>query len=87
MIMIKLHQSGPGRVRLGQITETCRVASSHVVRKPQIDLRKLAQQYRAKADGFDRRAGFLREDGDEAGAIEATKEATRLRVEADKLSK
>jgi hypothetical protein len=87
MSMIKIHQSGPARVRQGQITETCRVASSHVVRKPQIDLRKLARQYLAKADGFDRRAGFLREDGDEAGAIEATEEATRLRVQAQKLNK
>jgi hypothetical protein len=87
MSMIKIHQSGPARVRVGQITETCRVASSHVVRKPQIDLRKLTQQYRAKADGFDRRAGFLRDDGDKAGAADATKEATRLRTEAQKLTK
>ena len=85
--MIKLHQSGPARVRVGKITETCRIAAAHVASKPQIDPRKLARQYMAKADGYDRRAGFLREDGDEAGAVEATKEAIRLRIEAQKLSK
>lgn len=87
MSMIKLHQSGPARVRVGKITETCRIAAAHVAAKPQIDIRKLAQRYLLKADGYDRRAGFLREDGDEEGAVEATKEATRLRIEAQKLSK
>jgi hypothetical protein len=87
MSMIKIHESGPATLRRGLITKTCRIAAAHVAAKPQIDLRKLAQQYRAKADGFDRRAGFLREDGDEAGAVEATEEATRLRTEAQKLTK
>lgn len=34
-------------------------------------------------DGFDRRAIYLREEGDEPGAIRATMEAARLRKLAD----
>jgi hypothetical protein len=38
---------------------------------------------RAEAAGFDRRAGFLRDDGDLAGAASALAEAARLRKLAD----
>lgn len=82
---------GPARLAKGIGRETIALARAW---KPhtRIDPRKLARQYRAQADGFDRRAGFLRDDGDMAGAHVALAESARLRrladdAEADKFSK
>jgi len=72
----------PARVAMGSVSATIRACRAYKIDN-QTDYRKQARKTRIAAAGFDRQAIYLREDGDDAGAIRASIEAQRLRALAD----
>lgn len=74
----------PGRVAMGTVNATMAACRAYRI-GGDTDYRKQANKLRLTASGFDRRAIYIREDGDDAGALRASMEAQRLRRLADSM--